>query len=174
MLFHTLQSEGIAEELASIPFEFDLSDFDTDADGIQFDPPARFLIFAGDYCGGIYVSVGNGPTDENPVFHLSSEGFASRIGSTLKEALEHIVEMPNWRDLANRSLDTMLARFRSHSADLDASVPNWRNVQDRLRAVLELESHEGLVERLHYSIALGEKTRILVHGQVAPSAFWPS
>jgi hypothetical protein len=161
-------------ELGSIPFEFDFDEFNPSTDGIHFDPPIRFQIIAGDYCGGVYISVGDGTIEDNPVFHVSSEGFASRIGSSLKETLEHVVDIPNWRDIANRDLDVMRKRFHSHAADLHDSFPDLNDIQERLRAEFELESPEDPVQRLHKSIALGEKTRIFINGQVAPSAFWPS
>jgi hypothetical protein len=161
-------------ELGSIPFEFDLNDFNPSTDGTQFDPPVRFQIIAGDSCGGVYISVGDGRIDNNPVFHLSSEGFASRLGSSLKETLEHVVDIPNWQDVANRNLDVMRERLHAHAPDLQKSFPGLKDVQERLRAEFGLESHEDFVQRLHESIVIGEKTRILINGQVAPSAFWPS
>ena len=92
MILDTLdRNPELAEELASIPFEFDVDDPDDDSSWIEFTSGLPFKIIAEDYCGGSYISVGNSDLTQNPIYHASSDAKVCRIGNNLQEALEHIL-----------------------------------------------------------------------------------
>ena len=156
-IFDIRESRTVVDALRTAPFEFDIVDYDEDKSWIFFDPPTDFSIIAGDDCGGVYVILET-ETPDNGIFHMSSEAKASRIGNNLREALEHILTIPNWSDVANEDLNTM----RNHLIDCsDSDNPDWTKARDHVGAELGLDLSTDFTERLHQSLAIGVTMKVL-------------
>jgi hypothetical protein len=153
--------------LRVIPFEFDMVDYDQDKSWIAFDPPMDFTIVAGDYCGGVYVIYQVDATNGG-VFHVSSEAKASRIGDNLRDAIEHILTIPNWGDVAHEDLDTMRARVQR---ERDPSNSDWIVARDHVGAELKLDVATDHTERLHRALAIGVTMKVLVNGNPTINGF---
>ena len=153
------KQRSVVDALRCHPFEFDLVDYDTDDSWIEFRPEIDFTVVAGDSCGGVFLICDE--TEQNKgIFHISSDAKASRIGSNLREALEHILAMPNWPDLAHEDLGTM-----RHRADEAREIDDgkWHIVRDRVASKLKLDVTSDHTERLHTSLAAGISTMVLAN-----------
>lgn len=150
-----------------MPFDFDMVDFKVDRSWLTFEPQSAFTFLADDYCGGSYVSHGAEPTDRQPVFHISSEGFATRLGAILAETLEHVISIPNWSDAACRDFAGMEERIRNKNNidEMDEMFPDWRVVQSRLGSELGIDISTNHAARLHRSIGKGESIAVIVNWQ---------
>ncbi len=164
---HMRENQAVVDALRVIPFEFDMVDYDQDKSWIAFDPPMDFTIIAGDYCGGVYV-ICEADTTNSGVFHISSEAKASRIGGNLREALEHILTIPNWQDVAHEDLDTMRNHVL-HKEDSDDS--GWIAARDHVGAELDLNVATDYTERLHRALAIGVAMKVLVNGHPTINGF---
>jgi hypothetical protein len=164
---------SLLEDLRSMPFDFDMIAFKVDRSWLTFEPPSAFTFLAGDYSGGSYVAYGAEPTDQQPVFHVSSGGFATRLGADLAETLEHVISIPNWSDVACRDFAAMEERMKdkNNMDELDEMFPNWRVVQTRLGSELGINISANHAARLHRSIGIGESIAVIVNGNPSPSPF---
>ena len=160
-------NRSVLDALRVIPFEFDMVDYDQDKSLIAFDPPMEFTIVAGDYCGGVYLIYQVDATNGG-VFHVSSEAKASRIGANLREAIEHILTIPNWTDVAHEDLATMRDRLQR---DLDPSDSEWTVARDHIAAELKLNVATDHTARLHRSLAVGVSMKVLMNGNPTINGF---
>ncbi|EMB13462.1 hypothetical protein [Rhodopirellula europaea] len=161
------KDEAVINDLRMLPFEFDMIDFDDDDDWISFDPPVDFSIIAGDYSGGVYLLYGGEKDANRPVFHVSSEAKASRIGDNLIEALEHIVTIPHWSGAAHADLSTM-KDLAVQQAD---SNIEWIAIRDRICRSLNVDPNANHLPRLHASLAKGVEIKLLVNGNTTINGF---
>jgi hypothetical protein len=161
------ENQSVVDALRVIPFEFDMVDYDQDKSWIAFEPRIDFAIIAGDYCGGVYLLC-EVDTTNSGVFHISSEAKASRIGGNLQEAIEHILTIPNWHDIAHEDLDAMREHvLRKH----DPRNSDWAAARDHVGAELGLDVTTDYTERLHRALAVGCKMKVLVNGEPTINGF---
>ena len=160
-------NRSVVDALRVIPFEFDMVDYDHDKSWIVFDPPMEFTIVAGDCCGGVYVIYQIDATNGG-VFHVSSEARASRIGGNLREAIEHILTIPNWSDVAHEDLATMRDRVK---LELDPNDSDWTVARDHVGAELNLNVATDYTARLHRALAVGVTMKVLVNGNPTINGF---
>ena len=160
------RNRQVVDALRGIPFEFDLVDYDADKSWLAFDPPLDFAIIAGDYSGGVYVLY-DPDTTNGGVFHVSSDARASRIGDNLHEAIEHLLTIPHWSDVAHESLETM----RGRALDQDDLPSDWTVARDQVAAELGLKVTADYTERLHRSLAIGVTMKVLANGDPTINGF---
>lgn len=161
------RNRSVVDALRETPFEFDMVDYDQDKSWIAFDPPMEFTIIAGDYCGGVYVIYQVDATNGG-VFHVSSDARASRIGGNLREAIEHILTIPNWSDVAHEDLATMRDRTQR---ELDPNDSDWTVARDHVGNELRLDITTDHTERLHRALAIGVTMKVLVNGNQTINGF---
>ena len=131
--------------LRAIPFEFDLVDYDSEEGPIVFEPAFEFAVIAGDYSGGTYVICEDDKQNPAGVFHLSSDAVACRIGDNLKDAIEHIVTMPNWSDAIHKDLDVMRERAKQ------TAQSDWTAAREAAELKIDIESDH--TARFHHSLS---------------------
>ena len=168
-------SADIVDDLRSLPFDFDLVQFDRDCSWITIDPPATMRAIAGDYNGGSYIACGDQPVAERTILHSSSEGITAQLAPNLSDLIGLLIVLPNWSGIAKNSrggdLATMREEAMRNEPELLDYFPDWPATRDRIASALNLLLPEDPIERLHASIRNGESLSILVNGEKSPTPF---
>lgn len=162
----------ISEQLASIPFEFDVEDPDKDTSWFEFASKDQIKVVAQDYCGGIFIAVGSGDISQNPIFLISSEAKVYRMGNNLSETLEHILTFIEWRDYTKKDFNVTKEKYEKSLKRITKEYPKWLELSEKISRELNLSLSRNHLKRFHDSLEKGITEKILINGETALDAFW--
>lgn len=159
--------------LALYPFEFDtyVSDDDTEEIWFKFEDERPFKYLAADGCGGEFISTRHKQEEESAVWCISSDAQASRLGNNLREAIEHILTIPFWMNIAHQDLEEMIKRYETDLAEVAKDNDQWLDQREQVASAFNLDVRSTHIERLHQSLAIGVQEQVLVNGEIAINGF---
>ncbi len=139
-------------ELMAWPLDFDVMSQLNDS-WFQLSPDVDRQAIAQDGTGGVFALYGAGTGENRPLLFASSEGQAGLIATTLAEALQLMVALPNWRDCLKFSGGGNLEEMRRVVPYLEREMredePDIDELRKELFNGLDLAEPVNAIEKLH-------------------------
>nr|WP_042188888.1 hypothetical protein [Kibdelosporangium sp. MJ126-NF4]CEL18522.1 hypothetical protein [Kibdelosporangium sp. MJ126-NF4]CTQ98006.1 hypothetical protein [Kibdelosporangium sp. MJ126-NF4] len=150
-----IRDNARATELLDAVFDFDLAR-NEHGEPVRLAAGGDLVAIAGDGSGGTFFVC-----DDGPVLYASSEGTAGVLGASLTEALQVMVAIPVWQDVAGHApdLDAMRAAFESSYAGLTEFMPAIDERRTEVSTLLGLDqlATDEALDRLRASLTLDYK-----------------